>query len=111
MGKGEFYERKILDAKQNFHGCKNWQGIFEKQQGILGEHGVKGFMYGVCHSFNKATEYGLLNAVEVWTNYPEAYLSALQASGLGNVDFTSRYIVEKKKPFILACNFFVWSTF
>lgn len=95
-------EREVLDAAKQFEFCKNWQSVVQTQENILRPFGIEGFMYGVCHSFRKAQDCGLLNAVEVWTTYPQEYLSALETTGLGDVDFSSRCIVELQKPFFWA---------
>ena len=83
-----------------FCNCQNSDSVFESHMNFLRPFGISGIMFGVCHSLSKAREMGLLNAVEVWTNYPNDYMLALVESGLGDVDFSSRCIVDFQRAFV-----------
>jgi DNA-binding CsgD family transcriptional regulator len=91
-----------LAELKKFSDCKTWKDVFSKHSEYLADIGIHGFLFGVCHSFSKAREKGLLNAVEVWTNYPDDYMRALIESGLGEVDFSSRCIVDFQRAFVWA---------
>jgi DNA-binding CsgD family transcriptional regulator len=93
---------ELLSEIQKFSDCKTWKDIVSRQVEYLANFGILGFLFGVCHSFSKAREKGLLNAVEVWTNYPDEYMRALAKSGLADIDFSSRCIVDFQRPFVWA---------
>jgi DNA-binding CsgD family transcriptional regulator len=92
----------LLSELKKFSDCKTWRDIFAKQVELLAAFGIHGFLFGVCHSFSKAREKGLLNAVEIWTNYPAHYMQALVESGLADVDYSSRCIVDFRRAFVWA---------
>ncbi|MBK8455842.1 MAG: autoinducer binding domain-containing protein [Phyllobacteriaceae bacterium] len=83
-----------------FDGLRDSTSIWARFKSIANaEFGVTHALWGISHSFTRALESGFTAAIESWSDYPEDYLGVLSSKGLLDHDYSTRYIIENRRPY------------